>query len=482
MPSLALSWAASLASLGALALLIHLWQRPEQWAPRLASGLLILLALVGLHWIYISLHDYGHMPMPLAALGTLALAVYVSAYGIAAGWLHRRFQLSPWALAGLITLLEWVRGELFTGFPWLSWGYQQIDSPLAGFAPIFGVFGVTFITALCAAWLTKVTLARVIGIVAIHIAGLGLFLVQYTTPAGPSIRVALIQSAVPQHMKFDPEHVARLEEAQLQLIQQAMRHRVNLVALPETAFIKDWNQLDPSLRSYLRGLVHGTETALITGVPLKDEEGWFNSAIAILPQASPYSLEYDARYNKSHLVPFGEFVPFGFRWFVDQMQMPLGDFARGLPIQAPMEIAGQRIGVNICFEDLFGDEIARPLASRIAPDRHPTILLNLSNLAWFGHTIALSQHLSIARMRSLETGRPTIRATNTGMTAIVDHKGDVRAALQPMAPGILVGTVQGMGGATPFTRFGSLPILLIAAICLLLGLRSSPWRTARMQG
>ncbi|MFM1827635.1 MAG: hypothetical protein RLY67_1016, partial [Pseudomonadota bacterium] len=121
-------------------------------------------------------------------------------------------------------------------------------------------------------------------------------------------------------------------------------------------------------------------------------------------------------------------------------------------------------------------------SARIAQDRHPTILLNLSNLAWFGHTIALSQHLSIARMRSLETGRPTIRATNTGTTAIVDHKGDVRAALQPMAPGILVGTVQGMQGATPFARFGSLPILLIAAICLLLGLRSSPLRTARMQG
>ncbi|MFM1788316.1 MAG: apolipoprotein N-acyltransferase, partial [Pseudomonadota bacterium] len=169
-----------------------------------------------------------------------------------------------------------------------------------------------------------------------------------------------------------------------------------------------------------------------------------------------------------HLVPFGEFIPWGFRWFVDLMQMPLGDFTAGARIQKPIPVADQLIGINICFEDLFGEEIIRALSPKQVAAAQPTILLNVSNLAWFGNTIALRQHLDIARMRSLETGRPTIRSTNTGMTAYIDHKGRVLAASPAMHQDILLAKVQGAQGTTPFSYIGNTGALLISIFVVLI--------------
>lgn len=202
------------------------------------------------------------------------------------------------------------------------------------------------------------------------------------------------------------------------------------------------------------------------GLPLRDPDGYRNSLIAIDEQ-SPVG-QFSARYDKHHLVPFGEFIPFGFRWFVDQMQMPLGDFQRGAPTQSPISVRDQRIGVNICFEDLFGEEIIRSLSPNRAPDQQPTILLNISNLAWFGNTIALDQHLTIARMRSIETGRPSIRATNTGATVAIDHRGRVIERLPFGEPGLLIAQVQGMQGNTPYSRWGNWIVLTLS--WLLIGL------------
>ena len=176
--------------------------------------------------------------------------------------------------------------------------------------------------------------------------------------------------------------------------------------------------------------------------------------------------EANYRYDKSHLVPFGEFIPWGFRWFVDAMKMPLGDFQRGAAVQPPITVRDQRIGVNICFEDLFGEEIIRPLHPSRPADDQPTVLLNVSNLAWFGNTIALSQHLAIARMRSMETGRPTLRATNTGATAAIDHRGRVLDMLPFGESRLLITQVQGMQGSTPFSRWGNLPIMALSILLL----------------
>ena len=194
------------------------------------------------------------------------------------------------------------------------------------------------------------------------------------------------------------------------------------------------------------------------GLPMRDPDGYRNSLIAIREDNAMG--EFYGRYDKHHLVPFGEFIPWGFRWFVDMMQMPLGDFQRGKPVQTPIAVNDQRIGVNICFEDLFGEELIRPIAASISTDQHPTMLLNISNLAWFGDTIALSQHLSIARMRTLETGRPMLRATNTGVTGTIDHHGDPIDLLPTSEPRLLFSQVQGMQGLTPFIRWGNWPIMI----------------------
>jgi apolipoprotein N-acyltransferase len=469
-------WLESLGALFFLAVLIRLYKTPAEWAGWLASGLLVVGCLFGFHWIFISLHTYGEMPAIIAGFATILLALYVAAYGLLAGWLVRRFHLQPLAIAGLITLLEWLRGVAFTGFPWLNWGYQQVDSLLAGFAPWIGIYGVVFVTALSAAWLAQGLPRPLLATVFLHLAGGVAGTIALTSPSGLPLQAALVQTAIPQQMKFDPAHAIAGEQTVLSLAAVAADpgSRLDLIVLPETALIRPWNQVSAATQEALHRIALRSGASLITGIPLQDARGWTNSAILINP-AEPVG-QYAARYDKHHLVPFGEFIPWGFRWFVDLMNMPLGDFRRGEAVQTPFMVGDQRIGANICFEDLFGEEIIQALSPERSERDQPTILLNLSNLAWFGNTNALGQHLQIARMRSLETGRPSLRATNTGMTAAIDHKGRVIAQLPAQEADLLVAQVQGMTGVTPYIRFGNLPalalaLLSIAASLIIVGLR-----------
>jgi apolipoprotein N-acyltransferase len=173
------------------------------------------------------------------------------------------------------------------------------------------------------------------------------------------------------------------------------------------------------------------------------------------------------RYDKHHLVPFGEFIPFGFRWFVDMMHIPLGDFGRGALLQVPFAVKDQWVLPNICYEDLFGEEIAAQIHAGVTGAMpEATVLLNVSNIAWFGDSIAVPQHLQISQMRSLETGRPMLRATNTGATAVIDHAGRVIAQLPPFEKGVLAARVQGYAGATPYILFGNRVIVLLALAAL----------------
>jgi apolipoprotein N-acyltransferase len=471
-------WLESLGALLFLAALIRLYKTPAEWAVWLASGLLMLASLVGFHWIFISLHTYGEMPAIIAGLATILLSLYVAGYGLAAGWLVRRFHLPPLAIAGLITLLEWLRGVVFTGFPWLNWGYQQVDSLLAGFAPWMGVYGVVFVTALSAAWLAQGLPRPLLATVFLHLAGGLAGAIPLTAPSGMPLQTALVQTAIAQQIKFDPAHALASEQAVLSLAAVAADpgSRLDLIVLPETALIQPWNRVPASTQEALLRISQRSGASLITGIPLQDSRGWTNSAILISP-SDPVG-QYAARYDKHHLVPFGEFIPWGFRWFVDFMNMPLGDFRRGDAVQPPFMVNDQRVGINICFEDLFGEEIIRALSPNRSERDQPTILLNISNLAWFGNTSALNQHLQIARMRSLETSRPSLRATNTGMTAAIDHKGRVLAQLPTQQADLLVAQVQGMTGVTPYARFGNLlalglAVLAIAASLMLVGLRQT---------
>ncbi len=435
---------------------------------------------VGVSWVYISMHEYGPMPAPLAALATAAFAAFLALYPALALGLARRFvagrdaRLLP-GLPAAWALSEWLRGVLLTGFPWLAGGYAHGDGPLAGYAPVLGVYGITLVAALAAGLLALIASQPTAKRSALAGAALALLLaigqalrgIEWTHAAGAPIKVRLVQGNVPQNEKFANGGLQRALDTFWPLLHRP--GKADLVVLPESIFPLPLNYLPDEIVQSLRDYARERDAALVFGVFIEQPRGaYYNSAVGLTPDGSP-PLQ---RYSKRHLVPFGEFIPRGFHWFVDLMRIPIGDQQRGAPYQGPMELAGQRIAVNICYEDLFGAEI---ITAWQVPERAPTLLLNLSNLAWFDDSIALPQHLQISRMRTLETGRPMLRATNTGATAIIDARGRVTAQLPFLTAGVLDGEVRGYEGTTPFIRYGNKAALGLIGALLVIG----AWRSRR---
>jgi apolipoprotein N-acyltransferase len=427
----------------------------------------------GTYWLYISLHDYGGLPALLAmlAVGLLAIALglfYASAIG-AAKWLMQRSQgaltKALLILPACWMLADWLRGWIFTGFPWIATGYAHTESPLAGFAPLVGVYGIGWLAALLAGCITLLKMHRkpaLALLILIPVAGIALQNIHWTTPQGHPISVRLLQGNVAQDLKFDSEQLAHSLNLYQQLIQQ---EPADLIATPETALPMLATQLPAGYLEQIAGFGKVSGSTLIIGVPWTTAPGvYLNSVLGLADGAASY------RYDKHHLVPFGEFIPPGARWFIDLMQIPLGDFGRGDLLQPPIRVKDQWLLPNICYEDLFGEEIAAQLSaahSRGTPQA--SILLNVSNIAWFGDSIALPQHLQISQMRTLETGRPMLRATNTGATAVIDGRGVVTASLPPFTSGALKAQVQGMQGQTPYIVLGnSLPVGLASLLLLCL--------------
>lgn len=429
-------------------------------------------------WLYISMHDYGGLPAVLAALAVLALCmaiavIYAAAMALAR-WSAVRGWLEPVAFALAWLLAELVRGTLFTGFPWAASGYAHADGPLASLAPWVGVYGMGAVAAFVAACLALVLGGHVVSLrerVAALAVGIAVLLVglapvhDFTRPTG-SLGVTLLQGDVPQEMKFDPRHIG---EALAWHAQALASVRNDLVIAPETAVPLPPQYLPLGVWQALERRFATGQSAALIGIPLgNDELGYANSMIGLAPGAAAMY-----RYDKHHLVPWGEFVPWGFHWFVAMMNIPLGDFNRG-PVDAPSFVwRGQRIAPNICYEDLFGEELAQRF---VDGSRAPTILANASNLGWFGNTSIVAQHLQISRLRALEFQRPVVRATNTGATAIIGHDGRVERMLAPYTRGVLVGTVQGRDGLTPYARWAGAYGLWPLALLALAGLALVRWR------
>jgi apolipoprotein N-acyltransferase len=425
-------------------------------------------AVAGMHWIYISMHQFGGMPTPLAVMGVCLFALYMGLFSgsamLNATQLRRYWALPVPALFLLVmpaswTLHEWLRGWLFTGYPGGAIGYAHIDAPLAGFAPLIGVYGASLLAAICAGALVMLTQRKrwtALGLVAsLMAAGYGLSFINWTTPAGQPISVRLAQGNIDQRMKFDPQHAMATLDQYRDMVRAAP---ADLIVLPETAIPTFPHNLPADYLPGLRSFAKESGSHIAYGIPLMDTPNYYTNSVAgISPQGAPY------RFDKVHLMPFGEYVPRGFGWLVDMMQIPLGDFARGSPVQFPFMVKDQRVLPNICYEDLFGEEIAFQLRESSMP---ATMLLNVSNLAWYGESLAVHQHLQISRMRALETGRPMLRSTNTGATAITDAKGKITHSLPPYTRGTLVASVQGMQGMTPYIRFGNIPFLLLAGLLL----------------
>jgi apolipoprotein N-acyltransferase len=425
-------------------------------------------SVAGMHWLYIALNRFGGLAAPLSAAAIALLGLYMGLFAaFAAGgatWLRKRWSLPVPAFLLLVFpalwgVSEWLRGWVFTGFPWAASGYAHNTAPLAGFAPILGVYGIGVLVALCAACLVMLTQRRklpALGLAAaVLAAGWGLGHIAWTHPAGQPITVRLLQGNIRQDEKFSAEHLSGILVRYRDMLTAAP---ADLIAAPETAIPVFPQQLPADYLATFSEYARRTGSHFLFGIPLADSATVYaNSVAGIGPQGQSY------RYDKHHLVPFGEFIPTGFRWFTDLMSIPLGDFTRGAAVQAPFAVKDQLVLPNVCYEDVFGEEIAKQL--REAP-KPATLLLNVSNLAWYGESTAIPQHLQISRMRSLETGRPMLRATNNGATAIVDAKGVVAASLPPYRRGTLAATVQGMAGTTPYIRFGNYLFLGLSALAL----------------
>jgi apolipoprotein N-acyltransferase len=352
---------------------------------------------------------------------------------------------------------EWVRGWLFTGFPWLVAGYSQVPaSPLAGYAPLVGVYGVSFLLALIAALLAWSVTTRgrhaprawaAVAIVALGVGGQALRGVAWTTPDGAPTTVALLQGNIPQDLKWQPEKAQATLESYARM---ATASPAQLIVLPETALPLFESDLPDSYRAGLASLGRKNGGDVLTGVPTGSLAGaYYNSVISL--GAAP-----SQRYHKVHLVPFGEYIPLKavWGWVIEVLHIPLSDFARGAVDQRPLAIGGQRVAANVCYEDAFGEEIIRQLPEA-------SVLVNVSNLAWFGDSFAPWQHAQMSQMRALETGRMMLRATNTGVTAIIDTRGHVLASLPPFTAGSLSGKIQGYAGSTPYVRWGNAPVLAL---------------------
>ena len=443
------------------------------------GGLFATAMLCGTFWwLYISMHTYGGLAAPLATLAVVLLAAFLALYYAVACGLF--VLLAPVVLAqraivfaSLWLMAELARVQFFTGFPWGEGGYAHVDGWAAPLAAWVGVHGLSFLAAFAAAWLvmsvrahrTRWTTALCIVLISVAVAWMPVQSgpqIGLEVSAPGTLSVTLLQGNIPQNEKFESgTGVATSLDwygVQLQAATSA------LVVAPETAIPLLPKQLPEGYWQALTTRFAQGQQAALVGVPLGDAQtGYSNSVLGLKPglpgekgekgeRGEPY------RYDKHHLVPFGEFIPTGFRWFTNLMKIPLGDFNRGEVGQPSFDWKGQRLAPNICYEDLFGEELA---ARFINPALAPTIFVNISNIAWFGDSVAIDQHLQISRMRALEFSRPMIRATNTGATVIIDHRGQVAQALPRLTRGTLTGEVEGRSGMTPYAwwtaRFGLWP-------------------------
>jgi apolipoprotein N-acyltransferase len=374
-------------------------------------------------------------------------------------------------------LMEWVRGWIFTGFPWNTIGYSQmVASPLAGYAPVLGIFGVSLALAAmagCVALLgarwsaakprhrTRALLRHPAPYVFVILAlgGSALKAVSWTEPTGTTTTVSLLQGNVAQDMKWREDQLIMTLRSYLA---QVRASRAQLIVLPETALPLFLHQVPPDYLDALREQAVRNDGDILIGVTEREPDGrYYNSAVSL-------GISPTQKYRKSHLVPFGEFIPLRplLAWIVNVLVIPLQDFSRGAIDQQPLAIAGQRVAVNICYEDAFGEEITRQLPQA-------TLLVNISNVAWFGRSLAPEQHLQISQARALETGRYMLRATNTGMTAVIDQRGHVLSIATPFTMARVDYTVPGYKGTTPYAHWGNSFVVLIDALMMLLALRAT---------
>ncbi|MBK1695486.1 apolipoprotein N-acyltransferase [Chromatium weissei] len=409
---------------------------------------------IGVFWIRISLNQFGNLDAWLAYLFTALFIALMALYSGAVGWLARRlFQINqpnwfmPLVLLPLTyVLFEWIRGWLFTGFPWLNLGYTQLDGPFAGYAPIGGVYGVSLLTAFTGGllwsalhWRERQRWIAASSIAALLLGGFGLQQIEWTQAVGAPFRASVVQANIPQELKWTPEAEEQIVQAYLELTRNHFGNA--LIVWPETALPAFLHDIRAPLLTPLAARAQSEGAEIVLGLPvLNTETGrYYNGLLSIGSR--------EDLYTKRHLVPFGEFMPLQ-NWLtslIDWFEIPMANFSRGDSARPLLNVGAWQAGVSICYEDAFSNEVAQAL-----PEAQ--FLINVSNDAWFGDSFAPHQHLQIARFRALETGRFLLRATNTGISAVIDERGRIIASVPTFVRGGATALVQPRQGATPFVR------------------------------
>ncbi len=427
------------------------------------------LFVAGTSWVYVSIHDYGSASAPLAAFLTFGFVAGLGLFFALPAWLWARWLrrdeaplADALAFAALWVAQEAFRGWFLTGFPWLYAGYSQLEGPLAGLAPVGGVWLLSFCLALSAVLLANLRRTRVrplffaMGLVLLAtpwVAGQALKGHAWTTAAGAPLKVAAMQGNIAQNMKWDPEQL----HAQLNLYRDMSftSQQADLIIWPETAV--------PILKEFAEGYLtvmgrfaEDRKSALITGVPIRqdNERGqkrYYNGIVVVG--------EGEGTYLKQKLVPFGEYVPLQevLRGLIAFFDLPMSDFARGSSEQPLLEAKGYKIAPYICYEVVY-PEFAAGLAAQ------SQLLLTISNDAWFGTSIGPLQHLQMAQMRALEAGRWMIRATNNGVTVLIDPFGAIREELPQFKRATLYGEVEPREGLTPYLRWRAWPLIVLCGL------------------
>ena len=440
----------------------------------------------GTYWLYTAIHGFGQAPIALTLFLQAALVAIMAAYPAALGYVANRwFASGAWrhwfVLPAAWVLLEWLRSWLFSGFPWLGLGYAFIDAPLAGWAPVLGVYGVTAAAAFAAAALCMLAAPRAAIrqrmlaaalIAALFLVPLPLSRVAWTTVSGESISVAVVQGAVSQDQKWQASNREATIARYSALTAQSWGAR--LIVWPEAALPVLANDLTDYLDALqAAGRAHHADFALGLVNYDRAADAYYNG-IRVLSDAG------NGWYYKRHLVPFGEYfpVPAFVRSWMRLMSLPYDDMTRGADVQPVLRAAGQKLGLTICYEDAYGSAQLRVL-------RDATLLVNVTNNAWYGDSSAPHQHLQIARMRALEAGRYLVRAANDGVTAVIGPHGEIVARLPQFEEAVLRDEVLPMTGLTPYARWGNYPVVSSLLVALLIafsrsrGSLSSPGPRAR---